>query len=62
MGEPNTQFKKVSKVLSEYCDFPEIESSWYETEMEPSDEAPVFTPPKPTESKKDDWFKPAGDL
>lgn len=47
MGEPNTQFKKVSKVLSEYCDFPEIESSWYKTEME---------------SKKDDWFKPAGDL
>ncbi|MBR1969685.1 MAG: protein kinase [Clostridia bacterium] len=62
MGEPDIQFKKVSKVLSEYCDFPEIESSWYETEIESSDEAPVFTPPKPTESKKDDWFKPAGDL
>ena len=62
VGEPNTQFKKVSKILSEYCDFPEIESSWYEMEIEASGEVTVFTPQKSTESKKYDWFKPAGDL
>lgn len=42
--------------------FPEIKSSWDETEMESSDEPPVFDTPKSTESKEDDWFKPAGDL
>lgn len=63
MGEPNAQFKKVSKVLSEYCDFSEIESSWYKTEKKPICELPAaFIPTKPTESKKDDWFRPAGDL
>lgn len=69
-GEPSATFKKITDILSRYCEFPAIDPSWYEsvTKVATTTPSPYTTPTvdsKPRVSPSKDgsgWFQQAGDL